>query len=288
MKILIVGHRGMLGADIVTLLANETGVDLEGRDIDTLDITDPNACMKSIVDISPEVIINCAAYTDVDGCEYEQDKAFEVNGRAPGYLAQAAQDIGALLVHFSTDYLFDGNQGRPYREEDDVRPLSTYGLTKFAGEQVIRQVCSRFIIIRTAWLFGQHGKSFPRTIVARGKEMKSLDVVNDQCGSPTSSKDLAGFILPLIRTGFTGTVHVANSGQATWFDIARFVLLKKYGGSVRCEPMSSDRLQRPARRPAYSVLDISLFTRLTGIRPRHWRAAIEEFLDSLDREQGAF
>lgn len=286
MKILVVGHRGMLGTDIMATLGEDDRIELEGRDIDSVDITDEAACRDLVRHVQPDVIINSAAMTDVDGCEHEREKAFEVNGRAPGNLARIARENGALLVHFSTDYLFDGTKGSPYREDDQPSPLNVYGLSKLAGEEAVRQAGPSFIIIRTAWLFGLHGKSFPRTIVTRAKQVTHFDVVNDQCGSPTSSADLAGFILPLIRTGFTGTVHVANSGQATWFDIARFILTKKFGDAVECLPMGSDRLQRPARRPTLSVLDITLFTRLTGIQPRPWQAAIEDFLDRLESEEG--
>lgn len=270
--ILVVGAEGMLGRDLITLLG-ERG---HGIDIADIDITSPESVFTVIGKLRPEVVVNCAAYTDVDGCESNSETAMAVNGEGVAYLAMACRDIGALLVQVSTDYVFDGGKGSPYLEDDAPAPLSVYGESKFAGE-MNAAVSPEHLIVRTQWLYGLQGKNFVETMLRLGAEKDELTVVDDQIGSPTWTVDLARAIIALIDGGCRGTYHAANAEFCSWNDFAA-AIFEEAGLTVAVTPMTTAKLNRPARRPLYSTLDCSKLTQDTGFKLQPWRAALAEYM----------
>ncbi|MGB9080999.1 MAG: dTDP-4-dehydrorhamnose reductase [Desulfuromonadaceae bacterium] len=268
----MVGANGMLGRDLIALLGDRG----HGVDIADIDITSPESVLKVIGALKPEVVINCAAYTDVDGCESNIDTAMAVNGEGVGYLAMACRDLGALLVQVSTDYIFDGGKGTPYVEDDAPCPLSVYGESKLAGE-MNAAFCPEHLIVRTQWLYGLHGKNFVETMLRLGSEKDELTVVDDQIGSPTWTVDLARAVIALIDCGCRGVYHAANSEYCSWNGFAT-AIFEDAGLNVSVIPMTTTELNRPARRPLYSTLDCSKLTGDTGFRPQAWRAALREYL----------
>lgn len=276
MKILLLGAKGMLGKDLAPLLAMKYSVVL--TDIEELDICNPQAVADGILDIQPDMVINAAAYTDVDGSERNPERAFSVNAAGAQNVALACAAKGAQMVHLSTDYVFDGSLCRPYREEDPPNPVNTYGASKLKGERLIQEALKNFLIIRTAWLYGRHGRNFVKAILDQAALKKEIRVVNDQRGAPTFTKDLGRAILRLVEAGAKGIVHVTNAEDCTWFDFAREILKEKSLNAVVVHPISSSELNRPARRPANSVLDCSLYESLTGQKLRPWREALREYL----------
>jgi len=221
-------------------------------------------------------VVNCAAYTDVDGCESNIETAMAVNGEGVGYLAMACRDLGVLLVQVSTDYVFDGGKGTPYVEDDAPCPLSIYGESKLAGE-MNAAFSPEHLIVRTQWLYGLHGKNFVETMLRLGAEKDELNVVDDQIGSPTWSVDLSRAIIALIDNGCRGTYHAANSEYCSWNGFAT-AIFEEAGLNVSVKPMTTAELDRPARRPLYSTLDCSKLTGDTGFRPQPWRDALREYL----------
>jgi dTDP-4-dehydrorhamnose reductase len=262
----------MLGRDLLALLG-ERG---QGVDIDEIDITSPESVLKVIGFLKPEVVVNCAAYTDVDGCESNIETAMAVNGEGVGYLAMACRDLGALLVQISTDYIFDGGKGTPYVEDDAPCPLSVYGESKLAGE-MNAAFCPEHLIVRTQWLYGMHGKNFVETMLRLGAEKDELTVVDDQIGSPTWTVDLARAIIALIDSGCRGVYHAANSEYCSWNGFA-VAIFEEAGLNVSVRPMTTTELNRPARRPLYSTLECGKLTGATGFRPQAWRDALRKYL----------
>ena len=248
-----------------------------------LDITDRQSVQERIQELRPNVIINAAAYTAVDDCESHQELARRINGAAPGYLALAAKSIGATLVHYSTDYIFSGEQAAGYREADTAyAPVNAYGLSKLLGEQAIqRQVddhWDRYYIIRTAWLYGPHGKNFVDTMLQLSQTRSTLQVVNDQHGSPTYTVDLARTTKQLlVGTLPYGVYHITNSGVCTWYDLA-VEIFRLAAVSVNLRPCTSSEFSRPARRPHYSIL---LNTKLPALRP--WQEALADYLKRTEK-----
>jgi len=288
-SILIVGGQGMLGHALTDLLVSR------GRrpvvvDLPQIDITDPSAVKKLFADRRPTLVLNCAAHTKVDLCEQETEKADAVNGYAVGLLAGSCKSSNAVLVHISTDFVFDGTGRRPYLPGDPVNPLSAYGRSKLLGERELQKHApARWLIVRTAWLYGRHGLNFPRTMVqAAGLPgPKRLTVVNDQVGSPTYTVDLGAAILDLLDSGASGLWHVTNSGQTTWFDFAR-ATLEEFGVKAEIAPISSaeSAQKRPASaiRPGYSVLDLEALERRIGRPMRPWRAALADYHAAVQRD----
>lgn len=270
--ILVVGANGMLGRDLVALLGDRG----RGIDIDDVDITSSESVFKVIGNLKPEVVINCAAYTNVDGCESDIETAMAVNGEGVAYLAMACKDIGALLVQVSTDYVFDGGKGSPYVEDDAPCPLSVYGESKLAGE-MNAAFCPEHLIVRTQWLYGLHGKNFVETMLALGAEKDELAVVDDQIGSPTWTIDLARAIMALIDNGCRGVYHAADSEYCSWNEFAK-AIFEEAGLNVTVRPMTTTELNRPARRPLYSTLECGRLTGDTGFKPQTWRNALREYL----------
>lgn len=245
-----------------------------------LDICDEAAVARRLGDERPGMVVNCAAYTKVDDCERNVDLAVQVNGEGAGTLARQAARMGAAFVHISTDYVFDGCGTRPYREDDATAPmeaLSAYGRSKLAGEQTVVAMHPSPLIIRTAWVYGPDGPGFPNAILRAAREKPRLKVVDDQTGSPTYAPDLADAIVMLVKRSATGFVHVTNSGVCTWYEFAKEIV-RLAGFSTPVDPCTTSEFPRPARRPAYSVLDNSKYVSLVGQPLRHWREAIAEFM----------
>jgi dTDP-4-dehydrorhamnose reductase len=277
MKILIVGGSGMLGTDLTETFGSvceTTAVDLP-----ELDITRLEECRAKLEEFRPDAVINAAAFTQVDACESREDEAFRVNGHGAGNLAIAAAATGALLVHYSTDYIFDGQKQSAYIEEDTPNPQNVYGRSKLMGETLIREHCPNHLILRTSWLFGKNGNNFIRTVVGAARKGNPLRVVNDQQGNPTYSKDLAATTLTMIKTGCRATYHVTNSGSCTWYELASNALVWAGMADISVIPVSTSEFPRPAPRPSNSVLANARLQR-EGLPPmRPWQAAAREYVE---------
>lgn len=270
--ILVVGANGMLGRDLMSALGDEA----RGIDLPDLDITNVDSVRKVIADLAPSVVINCAAYTNVDGCETNQSAAYAVNADGVGVLADATRDSDATLVHVSTDYVFNGQKGSPYVEDDPIEPLSVYGASKAGGEANARRN-PKHLVVRTQWLYGYHGNNFVETMLKLGSERKDLSVVDDQFGSPTWTVDLVQALLALLKGGCTGTYHAAGSGFCSWRGFAMAIFAAQ-GLDVTVAPITTEQLGRPAPRPAFSVLDCSKLARDAGFRMPQWDASLLTYL----------
>jgi dTDP-4-dehydrorhamnose reductase len=266
----------MLGTDLCALLA-DSGWEVMAADIAEFDITDRDQSRAFVKQHSPGVLINCAAYTAVDQAETERELAFRVNRDGAGNLAVAAAQVRAFFVHLSTDYVFDGTKPGPYLEDDPPNPVSVYGASKLAGEEAVRSALAEHCIIRTAWLYGIYGKSFPRTILAIAQQGKPLRVVNDQRGCPTYTVHLARALAAIAGQPRCGTYHAVNSGACTWYDLAR-AALREAGISIEITPCATSESPRPAPRPANSVLDTSKLQAAFGIQLPPWRQGVAEFV----------
>lgn len=294
-KVLIIGSSGMLGTDLCKELRHKyevIGTDLAGSResaagrFKKADITDRKSITAFIKQIRPFLAVHTAAYTDVDGCELNPEKAYKINSDGTRNIALACKACGATLIYISTDFVFDGKKQRPYRETDEAHPVSVYGDSKLKGEEAVKNILKKYFILRTSWLYGKYGKNFVNTIIAKAKSDKVLKVVNDQIGSPTYTKDLAKAIRKLMDkivgsrqpvVGSFGIYHVSNSGSVSWFDYAKKILSR---ANIRALiiPISSKNLDRPAKRPAMSVLDNAKFVKLTGYRMRGWQEALKEYV----------
>ena len=270
--ILVVGANGMLGRDLLALVGDAA----RGVDIEEIDITSLESTERVLRTLKPETVINCAAYTDVDGCESNTETAMQVNGEGVAHLAMASREIGARLVHVSTDYVFDGSKGTPYVEDDAPCPLGVYGESKLAGE-MNAAFNPDHLIVRTQWLFGLHGRNFVETMLRLAHEKDELSVVDDQIGSPTWTVDLCHAILALLKTGHRGIYHAANSGYCSWNEFARAVF-EEAGLAVKVNALTTVELNRPARRPLHSTLDCSKLEKDTGFRAQAWRSALRAYL----------
>lgn len=276
MKILVTGARGMFGTDLVKrFTVHGSQFTVIGVDIEDFDITDEKETVKEIKRISPEVVINTAAFTDVDACETEREKAFMVNRDGARNVALGCREAGARLIHISTDYVFDGRKRKPYKEDDEPRPLNIYGLSKLEGEREISNF--KFLIVRTSWLFGRNGKNFVDTILKLSSEKDELKIVDDQVGSPTYTVDLSEAIERLINVGALGVVHCSNDGKCSWYDFTKEIL-RMAGKGVKVIPIRTDELKRPAPRPAYSVLSNERYYNITGHRLRSWEEGLRDYL----------
>ncbi|MEA5518323.1 dTDP-4-dehydrorhamnose reductase [Limnoraphis robusta] len=287
-QILLIGKDGQLGQELQPFLAPLGEVKSFGRE--SLDLANPEAIAKIVADHKPDLIINAAAYTAVDKAESERELAIAINGTAPGILAKEAQQIGATLIHVSTDYVFDGTQSHPYLETDQTQPLGGYGQSKLAGEQAILKTEANAAIIRTAWVYGVGGKgNFVKTMLRLGAEREELRVVCDQVGSPTWTGDLAVAIAQLsekINSETTGIYHYTNSGVTSWYDfaVAIFEEAKHLGFPLKIQrvvPISTAEYPTPARRPAYSVLNTQKISAILGTYPPHWRQSLRKMLSEL-------
>ncbi|MDI9558880.1 MAG: dTDP-4-dehydrorhamnose reductase [Pseudomonadota bacterium] len=275
MKILTTGSHGLLGTNILPVL--ERSFTVIPYDIEEWDITDRDAGERTIRDIRPDVILNLAAYTNVDECEDCLSLADRVNAEAPGIMAKLCSDHNIKFVHISTDYVFDGEKETPYKEDDETNPTSVYGLSKLSGEKKVLANCPDAIIIRTQWLYGHGGINFITKITKIAREQGVAEVVNDQRGCPTYAKDIADPILLLIEKNRSGIYHVANAGSCTWFDFAREIFSCLHIDVV-LKPITSEQLNRKANRPRNSVFDCSRLFRDTGHRMRTWQDALHDYL----------
>jgi dTDP-4-dehydrorhamnose reductase len=279
MKILILGHKGMLGSDLfLRLFAFH---DVTGKDIEDFHIASQVACEEVIAETGPDVVINAAAYTNVDGCESDRDTCFSVNAEGVKNIALACRRKRIKIVHFSTDYVFDGTQRTPYREDDKCNPLNIYGKSKLAGEQYLRQLSDNFLLIRSAWLYGKNGKNFVKTIIEKAKTEKLLKIVDDQVGSPTFTWDLAAAVQLLIEGQHTGIFHITNRGNCSWYEFAVKILKNACIPDVTLKPIKSDGLERPALRPHYSVLTCRKFSETTGKAMRYWQVALDDYISKM-------
>jgi dTDP-4-dehydrorhamnose reductase len=274
MRVLLTGAGGQLGWDLREAL---NAHELHAFDHQGLDVADREAVLAAAGRIKPEWIINAAAYNEVDGAEEEEARAFAVNGAGPGYLAEAAAQVKARLLQVSTDYVFDGRKGEAYTEDDVPHPLSVYGRSKLEGERRVLASGVPACILRTAWLYGRHGKNFVKAILAAVPRGRPLRVVADQVGSPTATADLAGTIGALIETRVEGLFHVVNAGACSRYEFARAIVQ----GSVEVVPISSAEAGRRASRPANSSLRSVRWvgTGLASLRP--WESALSAFLDTV-------
>jgi dTDP-4-dehydrorhamnose reductase len=283
-KVLVTGAGGQLGLDVLDAFAD---VDITGLTASELDVGDEAAVAAAMWDLAPDVVINAAAWTDVDGCESDPTRAHRVNALGPWWLARACAHHDATLVTISTDYVFDGvapsgagGAARGFTEFDPVAPINAYGRSKWAGEQLVRETLPRHHIVRTAWLAGARGNNFVRTMLRVGRERGAVAVVDDQIGSPTLTRDLAAALRRLAVSGRYGTINLTNRGQASWFDLAA-ATFELAGIDVELTRQSSADLDRPAPRPAWSVLD-GTHADATGIGPLpEWRDGLTGLLREL-------
>ncbi|MEI6320210.1 MAG: dTDP-4-dehydrorhamnose reductase [Pseudomonadota bacterium] len=305
-RVLLFGRNGQVGSELVRLFGQRAGTrattvagappmqqsdyELTALDRTGCDLSDPDAVHAAIVRAKPQVIVNAAAWTAVDRAEAEPDACRQTNAEAPAAMAAAARDSGALLVHYSTDYVFDGRARRPYREDDPVAPLGAYGRSKLAGEQAITATGCAAVILRTSWVYGMTGQNFLRTMLRLGAEREELGVVDDQQGSPTWSRSLARATLQLLDRhasdpaswpGVSGLYHATAAGSTTWFGFASAIFEQAPGLArrPRLRPLATADYPLPAPRPAWSVLDCGRLKQRLGIAMPHWQDSLAECLD---------
>lgn len=275
MKILITGSNGMLGHDLIEVLKDKHELLLTTSK--TLDITDGDSVMDFILKSNPDIVINSAAYTDVDGCESNPDLAYNVNGEGVKNLALACREVDCPLVHISTDYVFNGQNDRPWVEDDEIGPISIYGKSKLEGEEHIKEILEKYFIVRTAWLYGVNGRNFPRTMLELAQNHSEITVVYDEVGTPTYTPDLAKGISELIETDYYGTYHLTNSGNCSWCEFARYIF-EVADVDVNVIPVTASEFARPAPRPSYSVLENRNWVE-NGFEPlRNYKEAIKEYI----------
>ena len=277
MRLLVTGAAGMLGRDVVAA-AGEAGHEAVALARADLDITDPAAVRAAVHAAQPDAVINCAAWTDVDGAENAEAQATAVNGAGAGNVAQAAAAADALLVHVSSDYVFDGTATEPYREDAATAPQGAYGRSKLAGERAVAAAGGRAAIVRSAWLYGPHGRNFVDTMRRLGAEREEIAVVDDQVGCPTYTGHLAPALIAIAERGTTGVLHVAAGGRASWFDLA-VATFEETGLHCHVKPQTTAELGRPAPRPAFSVLASS---RADAPRLPHWRDGLRAHLARIE------
>ncbi|HTZ40865.1 MAG TPA: dTDP-4-dehydrorhamnose reductase [Syntrophales bacterium] len=278
MRILVLGHRGMLGSDLTEVLGRDHEVN--GVDIGEFDMTSEADCIRVVEEFKPGVVVNAAAYTDVDGCETNRDACFAVNAEGVRNIACACRASRTKIIHYSTDYVFDGTKGEPYVEDDPCRPINVYGESKRKGEEFLVELAENHLLIRTAWLYGRQGKNFVKAILAKARDEGKLRVVDDQVGSPTYSVDLAQATKLLVERDSRGTYHVTNRGVCSWYQFALRILEYAQVSGVTVEPIRSDELIRKAKRPAYSVMSNRKFMEATQRAMRPWQVALNDYLNA--------
>jgi len=274
----VIGGRGMLGVDLIgALKADGTFARAVVGDLPEVDIRDDASLRKFFKGMNPAVIFNCAAYTDVDGCESKPDLAFAVNGAAAGNLAALAASLGARLIHVSTDYVFDGKKRSPYVEDDPPAPLSVYGASKLEGERLVAERGDRWVIARSAWLYGRAGRNFVDLMIGLARERKELKGVTDQVGSPTWTRDLAAALVALARCDAQGIFHTVNAGACSRYEQVKFIV-ECAGLKTTVRPVDSAAFPRPAAVPAYCPLSVEKLREETGHLMRPWQDALKEYV----------
>jgi dTDP-4-dehydrorhamnose reductase len=290
MKVIVAGSKGMLAQDLIPLFTKKH--ETLSFDQDQVNIKDKERVFDLIGRTRPDLVVNCAAYNEVDQAETDRDAAFRVNAYGVQYLALACQEFGSVLCHFSTDYVFDGKSTQPYQPHDRPNPISVYGESKRAGEVYVQSILERYYLIRTSSLYGKHGQNFVYTILQLAKTRKVLSVVDDQIMSPTWTVNLAQGVMQLIGSDNFGVYHLTDrtdppaiarheraGGGISWFEFAKEILKVK-GLTNKVEPITSEAYKRPARRPPYSVLDTTLFTQCSGYEPVPWQESLKRFMDT--------
>ena len=279
MRLLILGSKGQLGRELLAR-CQPPGHSAVGVDIDECDITDPAAVDHWLSESEADAVINCAAWTRVDAAETEVDAAYRANATGPRVLAARCEAAGALLIHISTDFVFDGTATAPVDENATPHPLSVYGASKLAGEEEVRRGCRRHQVVRTAWLYGQAGPNFVLTILRLAGERDRLRVVSDQRGSPTWTGHLAPALLRLVERGVPGTYHLTNSGETSWHGFAEAVIAEA-GRTTPVDPISTAEYPTPAARPAYSVLSNRAWSLLGEPPLPDWRDGLRAYIAEL-------
>jgi len=267
MKILVTGANGMLGQDLCPIL-EDVGAFVIETDVDTLDITNSEMVQQALSDVRPDLVIHCAAYTNVDKAEEDLETATKINVMGTENLAKTCGKLDIPLVYISTDYVFDGTGSTPLKADNPTNPINNYGLTKLKGEEAVKKYCQKYYIARTSWLYGIHGKNFVETMISL-KDKEELKVVDDQIGCPTWTVELANGILKLLQKPY-GTYHVCGSGQTSWYGFAKEIF-SQCNLNVNLKPCTTEEFPRPAKRPKYSVMDND------GLC-RKWEAALHDYL----------
>lgn len=295
MKVLVSGGGGQLARCLVDRAKRFPEIDLVALEREAFDLTDSLSIATALREAAPMVVINAAAHTAVDAAEDEPQRAFAINADGAGRLAEAARDAGVRLIHLSTDYVFDGRASHPYREEDPTGPLGVYGRSKLAGEEQVRAAHDEAMIVRTAWVCSPFGRNFVRSILAAARTRDALDVVSDPRGSPTSALDLADALLAVVdrwrgadRTGLGATYHVAGTGAASWYEVARHVMAEaaRQGlPSAKVRPIAAADWPARAPRPAWSVLDSSRFESAFGFALHDWRIAFADIVERIAKDE---
>ena len=269
MKVLVTGANGMLGQDLCPIL-EDIDYEVIETDINNLDIVNELLTHKVMSNEKPDVVIHCAAYTNVDKAEEEFEQAKLINVVGTENVAKACAKNDAILVYVSTDYVFDGKKQTPYEVDDKPNPINNYGLTKFQGEEVVKKYCKDYYIARTSWLYGHHGKNFVETMIAH-KNDEILKVVNDQTGCPTWTVELANGIIKMLEEFEYGTYHICGSGQTSWYEFAKEIF-EYLDISVNLQPCKTEDYPRPAKRPQYSAMNNHKIC-------RNWKQALHDYLD---------
>jgi len=284
-KILVTGARGQLGTDLVQLLSGN--YDVTGIDIDEVDICDDSRVSPLMQSVRPNIVLHAAAFTDVDACETDRDKATAVNVEGTYNIARSCRDIGARMIYYSTDYVFAGDKDSPYLESDPTDPRTVYGMTKLEGERKVAEVLANHVILRIAWLYGAHGSNFVKTMVrlgeqqlqarARGEETRPLKVVDDQRGNPTCTIEVALQTTKIIESDLTGVMHCTAEGETSWYGFAK-TLFEQLHMDVRLRPCATREFPRPAPRPARSSLENQKLKDSGHNIMREYKAALAAFL----------
>lgn len=277
LKVLVTGAGGQLGQELIRIEHDE--VEFIGLERLQLDFTDLNKCRTVFEHHRPNVVIHAGAYTAVDQAEADADQAFKVNALGTRNIAVAAREINAKVCYISTDYVFDGQGNTPYNEYDVTNPRTVYGKSKLAGEKLLQTLSPNYFIVRTSWVYGQYGNNFVKTMLKLAEEGKSIQVVNDQVGSPTSTLDLSVFLIQLIKTDFYGIYHATNSGRCSWYDFAA-AIFKHLNLDVNLKACTSEQFTRPAPRPSFSVMDHSAIRQNGFEELPDWLIALKRFLSS--------
>lgn len=277
MRILVTGWDGLLGSELVPRLRDASHT-VSGFGVGDGDVSDPAFVRERCRETEPEVVVHLAAMTAVDRCEDEPDTAFRVNAEGSRVVAQEAERVGARVLALSTDYVFDGERRSPYTEKDPTAPLSVYGRSKQAGEEAVREVCTHWAVVRSAWLYGPGGPNFIETILGLLAERDTVNVVDDQTGSPTSAAALAGGLTELVSRGAEGLYHLVNRGEATWCGLAREAVRLSGGNPERIRPVTTAEFQRPAPRPRYSVLDTHRVAERHDVTLAPWQEALAAYV----------
>jgi len=293
LKVLITGISGMLGVDLYQTLKEKhevVGFDLKEfpstsflpPPVQRGDIARIDEVKRAFHELTPDFVVHTAAYTDVDGCEKNPDKAYKVNALGTQNVCLASQELNIPVIYISTDFVFDGKKDSPYVEFDEPRPISIYGRSKLAGEEYVKTLLNKYFIVRTSWLYGHYGKNFIETILQLASQKKELRVVNDQVGSPTYTRDLSGKIKELLPTELYGIYHITNSGSCSWYEFARETLKLADIKGAQLKPITSEELSRPAPRPGFSVLENYCLRLALGKSMRDWQEALRDYI-KMDR-----